>query len=209
MEHIALERIPHKRIRAFIQNQIDNNVQTVNDLEVSIPHGACTKALLKHELSFTAKHSIEDVWDFYNKTGPNKVFKNKLVSFALMLSKANESEVLYKEEPFSSAEIGQVYFMNLNILKGLVQIAVSYEIVAINEKKKFFEFSYIKGGKSTGLQRVSLVEVAPNQTKIIHTTHYKSKSDFRDRYMYPYFHTKVLQEYHLNMIEYIGRKLAG
>ncbi|MFT6167343.1 MAG: hypothetical protein ACJAV5_002314 [Vicingaceae bacterium] len=209
MEHIALEKIPHKRIRAFIKEQLNNDVQSVKELEVSFRHGDSIDEFNKHERSYEAQHKLEDVWRAYIKTGPNKVFKDKLVSFALMLSKQNESEVLYKEGDFSKAEIGQVYFMNLSILKGLFQMAVSYEIIEINTDKKIIDFAYIKGGKSIGFQRISFVEVNPNRTQIRHTTHYKSKSKFRDRYMYPYFHTKVLEEYHLNMIKYMGRKLAG
>lgn len=74
--------------------------------------------------------------------------------------------------------------------------------------KKIIDFAYIKGGKSIGFQRISFVEVQANLTKIKHTTHYKSNSKFRDRYMYPYFHTKVLEEYHLSMIGSMTAALA-
>jgi hypothetical protein len=208
MEHIALEKIPHKRIRSFIQTQLNNDVQSVKDLEVSFRRGDSIEEFNKHERTYFAQHKIDDVWNCYIKTGPNKVFKDKLVSFALMLSKQNEQEVLYKEGAFLKAEIGQVYFMNLSILRGLIQIAVSYEITEINPAKKIIDFAYIKGGKSIGFQRISFVELQANLTKIKHTTHYKSNSKFRDRYMYPYFHTKVLEEYHLSMIGSMTAALA-
>tara|TARA_B110000046_G_scaffold57595_2_gene64347 strand:+ start:23336 stop:23965 length:630 start_codon:yes stop_codon:yes gene_type:complete len=209
MEHITLEKIPHKRIRSFIKGQLNNDVQSVKDLEVSFRHGDSMKEFNKHERSYVTDSNIEDVWKYYMQTGPNKVFKDKLVSFALMLSKQNENEVLYKEGAFTKAEIGQVYFMNLSILRGLIQIAVSYEIIEIDPAKKIIDFAYIKGGKSVGIQRISFSEVKVNRTQIKHTTHYKSNSKFRDRYMYPYFHTKVLEEYHMNMIGFMKRKLVG
>ncbi len=209
MDHIVLEKIPHKRIRTFIQEQIENDVQSVKDLEVSFNLGDSTKEFRKHEKIFLANHNIEDVWNFYNTTGPNKVFKDKLVSFSLMLSKKKESEVLYKDEPFSKAEIGQVYFMNLNIFKGLLQIAVSYEIVEINEVEKKITFSYIKGGKSIGFQQIYMKSLGDNETQIIHTTYYRSNSIMRDRYMYPYFHSKVLKEYHSSMIDFMRVKLSN
>ena len=99
--------------------------------------------------------------------------------------------------------------MNLNVFKGLIQLAVSYEIMEINDEARFFEFSYIKGGKSIGMQRIELHSLANNRTQIKHITHYKSDSKFRDKYIYPYFHSMVLQEYHLNLIEYMSRKLAS
>jgi len=209
MDHISLERIPHKRIRSFIQEQMNNNVQSVGDLKVTFQPGDCTKALLKHEEVFIAVHNIDDVWDTYNKTGLDTIFKDKLVSFSLMLSKQNEQDVLYKEEPFFTTEIGQVYFMNLSILKGIIQIAVSYEIVVKNEEEKILEFSYIEGGKSIGFQRIKLDLIDTKRTRITHTTHYRSQSKFRDRFIYPYFHTKVLEEYHTNMIDCMKRKLVG
>jgi hypothetical protein len=209
MEHIALERIPHKKIRAFIQEQINNRVQSVKDLQVSFRPGDCTKKFLKHEEVFEAKYNIDTVWDSYNKTGLNSVFTGSLVSFALMLSKRNELDVLYKEETFSATEVGQVYFMNLSVLKGIIQIAVSYEIVVKNEEERVLEFAYIKGGKSIGFQRIKLDSVGNNRTRITHTTHYRSQSKFRDRFIYPYFHTKVLEEYHTNMLNYMDHKLVG
>lgn len=208
MEHIALEKIPHKRIRSFIKAQLNNDLQSVKDLEVSFRHGDSIKELNKHERSYFAQRNIDDVWNYYIKTGPNKIFTDKLVSFALMLSKQNESEVLYKEEAFSKAEIGQVYFMNLSILRGLIQIAVSYEIIEIDPTKKIIDFAYVKGGKCIGFQRISFIQEELNRTRIKHTTHYKSNSKFRDRFMYPYFHTKVLEEYHTNMIGFMTHKLA-
>lgn len=206
MDHIAFKKIPHKRTRAFIQEQKNNNVQSVNDLKVSFHPEDCTKELYKHEEIFEANFNIDDVWETYNKTGLNKVFKDKLVSFSLMLSKKNELDVVYKEDPFVGTEIGQVYFMNLSILGGIIQIAVSYEIVVKNEHEKLLEFSYIEGGKSIGFQRIKMNAVGDNKTKITHTTHYKSHSKIRDRFIYPYFHTKVLEEYHTNMIECIQVK---
>ena len=100
MEHIALEKIPHKRIRSFIQTQLNNDVQSVKDLEVSFRRGDSIEEFNKHERTYFAQHKIDDVWNCYIKTGPNKVFKDKLVSFALMLSKQNEQEVYIRREPF-------------------------------------------------------------------------------------------------------------
>jgi hypothetical protein len=209
MKHISLEKIPHKRIRSFIKAQINNDIQSVTDLEVSFRHGDSVKEYNKHEQLYLANYKLEDVWKFYIKTSPEKVFNDKLVSFALMLSKQNEREVLYRKGNFLKAEIGQVYFMNVKILRGLIQIAVSYEIIGINNSKKYIDFAYLKGGKSTGFQRISFSEMEPNTTQIKHTTHYKSKSKLRDRYLYPYFHTKVLEEYHLNMIGMLRGKLVS
>ena len=208
MENIALDRIPHKKIREFIQAQIDNNVTSVQDLKPSYQYGEFLGDLNRHEESFEAGFNINQVWEFYSRTGPNTVFRNKLVSFSLMLSKQNEKEILYKEEPFLSTQVGQVYFMNLNVFKGLIQLAVSYEIMEINNEERFFEFSYIKGGKSIGMQRIELHSLGNNRTQIKHITHYKSDSKLRDKYIYPYFHSMVLQEYHQNLIEYMSRKLA-
>lgn len=209
MKHIALKRIPHKKIRSFIQDQIDNNVNSVKDLQVSFNSGDCTKEYNKHEEVYFADQDIDTVWEFYNNTGLNRVFTGSLVSFALMLSKQNEKAVLYKEEPFSKTEIGQVYFMNLSVLKGIIQIAVSYEIIMKDEYEMVLEFAYIRGGKSMGVQRIKLDRIEMDKTKITHTTHYKSESKFRDRFIYPYFHSKVLEEYHINMIDIMSQETNG
>lgn len=199
MENIVLEKIPHPRIRKLIQNKANKDVSSVWELKPSFKPGSPTTSFLKHEEVFESPHSVDKTWDHYTKVDPTKVLDGDLVSFGLMLSKQS-NEVLYRNQPFQKTELGQVYFMNLKFFKGIVQLAVSWEVVTINEKEKYFEFSYMEGGKSEGIQRITMESTKSGGTSIVHKTYYKSDSNFRDKFIYPYFHTKVLKEYHSNAL---------
>jgi len=203
MKDVTLERIPQKRIRAFIKN----NISSLEDLRPSHCKGDPIDNFLTHEEQFYLNYPMDMVWEYYLKTNPSKIWNGNFVSFGLMLSR-QDNRIMYADEPYVEAEVGQVYFMNLKIFKGLYQLAVSHEIIEINREKKSFDLSYIEGGKSIGFQRIALHNNGANKTKIIHSSFYKSKSKFRDRFIYPYFHTKVLKEYHSNMVKHISNEIG-
>ncbi len=198
MKSIALNKIPQKSIREFIQEQMDNNVHTLNDVKATYKEGDDLSEHLFHEEVYTLSFPISKVWNHYVKANPNEVWNGKMMSFGLMISK-NEDEVMYVGEEYSEIKVGQIFYINLNIF-GLVKVAVSHEVIAVDPEKNYFELSYVEGGKSVGKQRISFIETNDGQTKIVHSTYYKSESNFRDKYIYPYFHTKVITEYHNNMV---------
>lgn len=198
MESISFERIPQKSIHSLIRKQ-----KNLHSLKPSYSVWENLEGLYEHEEIFYSKHQIDKVWESYIKSSPVDVWKGKLVSFGLMYSK-DIDKLTYIGDIFTGAKSGQVYFINLKLLGGLYNLAVSHQIVNVNKEKKHLEISYIEGGKSIGIQRISFHQTNENGTKIIHKSYYKSKSYLRDKLLYPYFHTKVLKEYHNNMIKHIS-----
>lgn len=197
MKSIQLDKIPQKSIREFIQEQMDSGIKLLSDIKSTYVKGDDLSQYRLHEKIFHAEHSPQEVWNHYMNANPAEVWKGKTLSFGLLVDKSNDS-VMYIGEKYSEARVGQIFYINLFIL-GLVNVAVSHEIIEINPEDRYFELSYVKGSKSFGKQRISFVEAKNGSTDIIHTTYYKSDSDFRDKYVYPYFHTKVIGEYHENM----------
>ena len=198
MKGISLNKIPQKSIRSFIQEQINNNVNCIQDLKSTYKRGDDLTGYLQHEEVYHIAKNQEDVWHHYLKANPNTVWNGKMVSFGLLVSK-HDDEVMYVDEEYSEVKVGQIFYINLNILKGFLKIAVSHEIIAVNPDENYIEISYVEGSKSFGKQRISIEKTTHGNTKVVHTTYYKSKSNFRDRYLYPFFHSKVLTEYHNNM----------
>lgn len=189
-------------IRAFIKEQIDNNVLTLNDLKSTYTKGDDLSDYLLHEEIYKIPHPLEKVWDHYMKANPSEIWKGNMLSFGLMVSKQDD-EIMYIGEEYTEAKVGQIFYINLNILGGLIKVAVSHEIITVEPEKNYFELSYVEGSKSIGKQRISFFKTAEGNTRIVHTTHYKSDSNFRDRFIYPYFHSKAIGEYHSNMINSI------
>ena len=117
MRRIELERIPQKSIRQFIKDQINDKVEKIHDLRSTYKKGDDLSAYLLHEESYSFEHDTDKVWEHYMKANPAKVWKGAMLSFGLMLSKADE-EIMYVDGDYGKAEVGQVIYINLNIMKG-------------------------------------------------------------------------------------------
>jgi hypothetical protein len=122
-----------------------------------------------------------------------------MVSFGLLISKWQNTVMYRNDEYFAGIDTGQVFYVNLKIMKGLYNLAVGLEIVNIDSTNKSITFSYLKGGKSRGEQTIYFVPTRKGHTEIIHQTAFKSNSFFRDRFLYPYFHRIAINEFHRNM----------
>jgi hypothetical protein len=116
----------------------------------------------------------------------------------MIYCRSSES-IIYADEMLNGLEEGRIYYLNLKILGGIYNLPVAFEITNIDPDNKTVEFSYLKGGKARGKQWIRLEESPEGYTKIIHQTLVKSDSNFRDKYLYPYFHNKLINEFHLNM----------
>ena len=200
MKNIILDRIPQKSIRAFIQAQLKNNINAISDLKSTYTKGEDLSKFLIHQVDYKVPHALQKVWQHYMTANPGEVWNGNMLSFGLMVSKY-DGEIMYVDEEYSAAKVGQVFYINLNILGGIIKLPVAHEIIAIESEKNYFELSYIEGRKNIGKQRIAFSESSNGNTEIVHTTYYKSDSNFRDRYIYPFFHSKAIGEWHKNMAD--------
>jgi hypothetical protein len=53
---------------------------------------------------------------------------------------------------------------------------------------------------TNGTQDIHFEELPDGSTKISHLTHFRSRSAFRDRELYPVFHEKLVGEFHQNVL---------
>jgi len=108
-------------------------------------------------------------------------------------------QAFYDQDMITGVDTGQVYYLNLNLLMGIFNLPVAFEMITVNPIDKIIEFSYIDGNKSIGVQQVRFIDSGDEQTEIIHTSYYKSNSYIRDKWMYPYFHKRIVKDFHHNM----------
>jgi hypothetical protein len=101
---------------------------------------------------------------------------------------------------FTGIDTGQVFLVNLKLLKGVCNLAVGLEIISVDSVNRCIKFSYVKGNKSEGEQVIQFVSTEKGFTRIIHHTDFKSNSKFRDKYLYPYFHRLAINEFHRNVL---------
>lgn len=196
---IELERIPQQEIRDFILSQIENDITSFQEITPTFLPGNSLDGYKVHEKEYQVEQPQDYLLDHYLSANPGKAWNGGMLSFGLMVSKKDEA-VMYKGDAYQGAQVGQVLFVNVEVLGGLIKVPVAHEIIDINRREGYFEISYVKGGKSAGMQRISFLENKDGSTTIHHKTYYRSASDFRDKFIYPLFHTMAIDEYHHNML---------
>jgi hypothetical protein len=202
LDLIDLQKIPQKKIRTYIDLQKSHNVHFFKDVKPTFTKGQDKSPYREVEKKYLIKERINKVWDIYCSTSPALSWNGKIISFGVLFSKGADN-VMYRNESYAGADTGQVVYVNLKLLGGLYNLAVAFEIVDIDNVNKEIVFSYIEGGKSSGEQLIQFVDTKEGYTEIIHTTFFKSNSKFRDKFLYPPFHFKAIDEFHKNMLNVI------
>jgi len=151
------------------------------------------------EYSYLIKESADVVWKAYHSANMANVWSGRLISFGLLCSKWTDY-ILYKNSTdFCTIDTGQVFFINLRILCGIHNLPVGIQVVDIDDEDMSITLSYLEGGKSIGIQTIKLTSTPEGFTKVIHTSEFRSNSKIRDKRLYPFYHTKVLDEFHRNI----------
>jgi hypothetical protein len=158
-----------------------------------------------YEKIYIVKEYVEFVWSSYELSSQSDIWDLNKISFALLYSRANKS-LKYANEDTGGLQNGQIFYLNLKILNGFYSLPVAFEIMNVDAEQKVIEFSYLEGGKARGKQTIKLESTEEGFTRIIHKSVVKSKSKIRDKYLYPYFHNKLINEFHSNMRRLIARQ---
>jgi hypothetical protein len=195
---INFKEIKFKKVREFINRQKENKIINFEDVKGSYSL-AENKSYKKHRQSYLIKKPIEEVWASYNSTSPAKSWNGKMLNFGCLISKKS-NHISYKNDLYEGAEIGQVFYVNLKLLKGLYNLAVAFEVTKLSDKDHTIEYSYVQGGKTQGKQWMTMSTTPEGYTRISHYTLYKSDSEFRDAFLYPYVHELAINEFHHNML---------
>ncbi len=199
-DEIDFTKIPQRTIRTLIQHQFDqNHLQHFKELNATYHTGQNLHGYRKTESVYYLRETPDNVWKTYQATSPAASWNGKMVSFGVLISKWNDSILYRNDVQFAGIDTGQVFFINLRIMKGLYNLAVGLEIVNIDPLKRSITFSYLEGGKSRGEQTIYFVPTKKGYTRIVHQTNFKSDSYLRDCYLYPYFHRIAINEFHRNM----------
>jgi hypothetical protein len=197
---IDLSRIPQRKIRHLIQHERNTTIHYLTDFKPSCKDDQEYTDFTVMENSYLIKEKPEDVWRIYKNTNLSAAWTGKMISFGLLFSKWSD-QIQYNNEPaYSKIDTGQVFFIDLKIFKGLYNLPVGVQVLKIDSLLHSFTFSYLEGGKSRGLQTIRLIDADNGFTRVIHTSAFKSNSPFRDKHLYPFFHTKILNEFHQNIL---------
>lgn len=197
---INLELIRQHQVRDFISAHKIDTMDSYHNIRASWGADTGVASYCCHKRNFVVTGDLNQIWDCYLRANPVESWNGSFVRFGLYISKKDNTVGYATDNHFDHIETGQVYFLDLRILKGLMYVPVAFEIITVDAIKKVIEFSYIEGNITRGKQILRFFEGPDGRTRIEHSSLFKSSSPLRDRIFYPFFHTKIIKEYHRNMM---------
>lgn len=204
LEDIKMDKIRQKKVRKYI-SQIEIEKHLFSEIQPSCFSGQDMSSFRKNEMTFFLDGKLDDIWQGYMSASPSESWNGRKVSFGVLLQKF-PNNIFYNQDPMTGVATGQVYFLNLKVMKGIYNLPVAFEIITVDTTKRLIEFSYIEGNKSSGVQQIQFFDAGSERTKILHISYFKSASDFRDRWIYPPFHKKIVNDFHRNMRKLLNLK---
>lgn len=201
-DSINFNRLESRKLVKLLDKNAIHTLKDLNQIELACyVAGADSLDYSSHTKSFLIEANIDKVWKAYKTVNPTVVGERKdIVGFGLLYGRSN-GKIYYKGDDYEGMEEGQTVFWNLRIWGGLVHLSVGQTIHNINDEQKSFEICYLAPGISHGSQLIQLSSTSEGYTKVIHSTHFKSSSKFRDRRIYPGLHEKAIIEFHEGISE--------
>ena len=196
---VNLDEVPQRKVRKYIESRNINYMQDFGAIHASWEKSSDESTFLFQEKTFFLKDKISHVWDCYRKADPTKSWNGHFVRFGLLISKKSNSVVYSSNTTFPEIDTGQVFFLDLRLMRGLFNLPMAFEIINIDPVERVIEFSYIDGNKARGKQTIQFTDNEDGRIRITHKSYFKSDSPFRDNLLYPYFHRKFIREFHRNM----------
>jgi hypothetical protein len=196
---ICLTEIPQKQVRHYIKEREINYMQNFSAIHASWKKESNESTFRVHERIFYIKNNLADVWGCYRHSNPVKSWNTHFIKIGLLISKCSNSVTYINNCTYPEIDTGQVVFLDLKLIKGLFNVPLAFEITNIDPVLKILEFSYIEGNTTQGKQIVQFFDNGDGRTRIEHRSYFKSYSPFRDKFLYPHFHSKFIKEFHRNM----------
>ncbi|MFT6866092.1 MAG: hypothetical protein ACJA08_000919 [Cyclobacteriaceae bacterium] len=197
---IDFSRVNKKTIEKFFIKEKISHTDELIPLCFSEDKGSYSK----HTKEYVVKADIDSIWNCYVYLHPTQCWDSDMISFGMMYSRA-QKKLYYRDSEYDSLQPGQLYFISLKIIGSIFQIPVIHEISQVDHHKKIIKSCYLKSGRSEGSQWIKLFKIDDHTTKIIHETKYKCESVLREKHLYPYFHSKAVNQFHGNIKEAVGK----
>jgi len=207
LSNIDFSKIKQGKIHSFLRMQMASGVKNIANIFSTMPLETELQNYSYASDSILSNLSPELLFDYYVNCNINDAWNcGKTLQLGLVLDK-NSGHIFYAGSDIKNAQEGYMMYVQMKHWN-ILTIANAQEVVEVNEAKKRLVFSYIKGSKSEGKQ-VVLFHAQPNGgCRIEHISYFKSHSRIRDKYLYPYFHSKTVLVYHKHMVALLEKKLA-
>lgn len=196
LDEVNMEQIPYRKVREYLLRQKQNRIEFFQDMRASNSAASDQQGFSSYSRSYLIKAQKKRVWHTYKNVSPTESWKNRKSRLGLLYSRETD-EVKYANDTCGGVRRGQVLYVHLRLMRGIYKLATAFEITRVEEG--LIEFSYIEDGVSEGTQTIEILEEETGYTRVVHTSTIRSKSKFRDKVLYPYFHNRIINEFHRKM----------
>lgn len=186
-----------ERIAYRIAEKKQKVSEQLRSFKTSLSESDNLTGFYKHEKTFLIPGKLEDVWNLYCELGPRNMWSGPKSKFKMAYSIPDETGFYKREKNIPGPSEGMVYELKLKVFK-FFKVPVTFEITKVSDESKVIEFTYGLENKSHGKQILHFKAVKEG-TSVTHTSFFKSGNKIRDKKLYPFFHEKYINEFHLNM----------
>lgn len=191
-------RIKQKSIRIFLKSQIEKGIVNFEDFRPSIDAQTDTNKFDSNIYRFQLQQTPAAAWKVYIKAHPAKIWQGRIVSCGFIYSPVNK-RIIFADDKYPGLENGQIFFIEMRVLCGLVKFPVCFMVTKIDESQHSITFSYVSSGSSKGAQTIRLTDSGKGETEILHSSIHQTENVLRDQTLYPIYHRKAIKEVHQNI----------
>lgn len=197
LDEVQTQNIEYKRVVEFLDHQKTINIVTFGEIKPTLPPDSSTIGFHVIDREYLYKDKLENVWNHYVNAGLQNSWNTKKIHLGFTYSGKDDS-LYYAADTIKSLIPGLIVFFDIDLLFGIKDIAMAFEVTRIDSVKKIIEYSYIVGNGSEGKQQMFFENTPKGNTLITHLTYYKSKPKTREG-IYPHIHAQLINRYHRNM----------
>lgn len=198
LKDIDTEKVKYKQVVNYLLHQEKQNIKCLEDMVPSCGINENTSQYFKQNKSYLLAKNSNQSFNDYIHMNAFEVYNSKKIKLGLVLNRCDSNGVKYTNDKHVNFSKGQIMYLKLGFLKGLYKMAVAFEILDIDTVNKSIVLSYLSGGKSSGKQVLTFAENKNGKPIVNHVSYYKSGKYIRDKFFYPFFHSKVTNEFHKN-----------
>ncbi len=199
---INLRRIKSDKTKDYLLKHKLSNLEDLGKILPVCYLEGITQDFNLHSKSYEFGQDLETVWNGYLNIPPAMSWCGRRISFSFSYD-TNLKDIRYIDDEYKGLKENQLIFIEIKILFGLIKLAVTHQVNTISKDKHTIKLCYVEGGKSSGSQIISF-EKAGTGTKVTHNTWYKSDSKFRDKFLYPIIHERIINHFHKNVRKYLS-----
>jgi len=172
-------------------------IEQFRDFKISFTSDDTIADYSSHTKVYIVNADVETSWNYYVSAPANQYWKGPLTTVTKAYSKMrNELFIEQDSSLYPAIEVGVVYELDLQITK-FYTIPVQFEVTKIDVENRILETTYGEQNRSNGKQVMEFIGNG-DKTIIVHTAYFKSDNRIRDKKLYPVFHERCTDEFHLN-----------